>query len=232
MAGVRAYIFSPPGSPSCPPDAVNGCYNTGHIDTDAPAGQSCLNPDPQQFGSLQDLIAYANSHGESLRQFNSVAEINAVCGASPVQVAPAGSPSSSGVSACGMGLCGPTSTATVGGGGTPSATTAAPGGGASPSNPYTPVVTSSPSGQTTVQAGGQASTSPFSGSFSGGSSGFGVATAAKGTGASVTTAATATKAATGVTVSGFDIVAFIKSPLGILLIVLLLVILMLTRKGG
>lgn len=230
MAGVRAYIFSPPGSPSCPPDAVNGCYNTGHIDTNAPAGQACLNPDPQQFGSLQDLIAYANSHGEALRQFNSVAEVNAVCGASSVSVAPSGSPSTTGVGACGMGPCGPTAPAPAG----TATTTTAGGGGGGGGGTTAPVVTSSPSGQTTVQSGGSPSPSPTSGSFSGGASGFGTNTSAKGTGASVTTAGagTSTPSGTAVSVTGFDILAFIKSPLGILLIVLLLIVLMLTRKGG
>jgi hypothetical protein len=68
-------------------------YDTGRIDTSAPSGQQCLNPDPQQFGSIQDLIQYAAAHNENIKQFQSVAEVNAYCSAAftaPPQIAGTG----------------------------------------------------------------------------------------------------------------------------------------------
>lgn len=54
-------------------------YDTGLYNSDAPAGQGCLNPDPQQLPSLQSVIQYANAHGEQLREVHSVEEVNAIC---------------------------------------------------------------------------------------------------------------------------------------------------------
>lgn len=102
---LRTFIFVPPGSNAFGPYASvcgtlpNGCYNTGRVDMGAPVGGACLSPDPQQFADFQSMAAYAASHGETLREFSTVQEINAFCstaGIQPVQVAakpPGGLPS-------------------------------------------------------------------------------------------------------------------------------------------
>jgi len=89
MPKYRAYIYSPRGAPSCPPSAINGCYNTGRYDSDAPRGQGCFDPDPQQFGSMQELTTYAQSHGEPLYEVQTMAEVNRLCSSG---IAPNGAP--------------------------------------------------------------------------------------------------------------------------------------------
>src|SRR5262245_39959839 len=120
MARIRLYIYSTDPYPR---------YDTGVYDDSAPPGAGCLQPDAQQFTSIQDLLSYAASRGEVVRQVNSVAEVNALCGggfqstgANQPYVAP---PTSS----CTAGICGP--------------------GGTQPSTPLAPVSTGGqgPTGQ-------------------------------------------------------------------------------------
>lgn len=230
----RAFIHEAPGSKNCPPEYPNGCYNTGRVDTGAVPGTACANPDAQQFADrdgksgLQWMIEYAASKGETIRQFNSEADVAAVCGASPIQSAPtpgqsvptttpgppvqnnpgSGSLTSGGGyvqtpgpnNTCGGGVCGGSSS----GGGVPS------GGG----------IGTSPGGTTTNYVpGGGSSFGPGSRSLTGGSSG--------GTTSASTTAATSTTPTT----DGFSLSGFIKGPFGIMTAVLVVVIGVLAFKG-
>jgi len=78
LAGIGAYerlwLFDPPGSANCPPDLVNGCYNTG---------QSPGCGDPQQFATFANLQAYAKAKGETLRQVASADEAFRICNTKP-----------------------------------------------------------------------------------------------------------------------------------------------------
>lgn len=88
MPKYRGFMYAPPGSPFCPPTALDGCYNTGRINSDALPGAACLDPDPRQFGSMQEMLAYAQSNAEPLMEIASIAELNKICaqGLHPVQV--------------------------------------------------------------------------------------------------------------------------------------------------
>lgn len=85
MPKFRAYIYVKPNSNAFGPYASvcgslkGGCFNTGAFDSDAPRGQGCLNADPQQFASFQDLVSYAAARGETLMEVETVAAINKLC---------------------------------------------------------------------------------------------------------------------------------------------------------
>lgn len=53
-------------------------YQTGVLDTSAPAGKQCLNPDPQSFTSIQQMIDYAAAKNESIQQVT-IDQVNALC---------------------------------------------------------------------------------------------------------------------------------------------------------
>lgn len=90
----RAYIYSPYGSPLCPSNLPNGCYNTGRYDSSAPRGQGCLNPDPVQFADYNSMAQYARRQGETLLEVQSVTEINRLCSAG---IAPLSAPAPSSI---------------------------------------------------------------------------------------------------------------------------------------
>ena len=76
MGAVRLYVFDSYGQQGC--TNPNGCYNTGRMDPSKPSGQQCIDPDPQFFTSMQDLLAYAGSRGESIQQ-TTREQVNQLC---------------------------------------------------------------------------------------------------------------------------------------------------------
>lgn len=63
---VRMYVFD------------GTYYQTGVLDTAAQPGKQCLQPDPQSFTSIEQMINYASAKGESLQQVT-VDQVNALC---------------------------------------------------------------------------------------------------------------------------------------------------------
>jgi len=53
-------------------------YQTGVLDPNATSGKQCLNPDPQSFTSIEDMINYAYAQGESLQQVT-LDQVNSLC---------------------------------------------------------------------------------------------------------------------------------------------------------
>ena len=93
----RLYIFVPFNDNKYGPYATvcgslpNGCYNTGRYDDQAAGAMRC--GDARQFGSLQDLLVYAQSQNETPMQADSIEQVNALCTASvsptpPVNLGP------------------------------------------------------------------------------------------------------------------------------------------------
>jgi len=76
---TRLIIYEPPGSINCPPELVDGCWNTGLL-------EGC--GDPQQFANRVTLEAYAYGRGETIRQVTTAAEGLALCKAWQQPVAP------------------------------------------------------------------------------------------------------------------------------------------------
>lgn len=66
----RLWLYEYPGSKNCPPTLTNGCYNTGLRD-------GC--GDARQFADYESLKAWAESHGEQLRQVSSAEEAMTLC---------------------------------------------------------------------------------------------------------------------------------------------------------
>jgi hypothetical protein len=220
MARIRLYLYNSHDG------GATYVYDTGVFDSSAPPGAGCLNPDAQQFASIQDLLAYANSHAETVQQVNSVQEVNAICSGQVAQ------PTTQ--QGCMGGICGPQ----LPGGGTgtgqvPTTTT----GGAGPGN--TPPTTTSivPTGGAypvipgTASPYGGGSPSPFGGQLPGFGGAqptpTGAAPGAQGVGASGAPRPTSTAPA-----AGFDFSQFLRGPMGVLSLILVVGFLLLSRKGG
>jgi len=71
---TRLYLFEPNGSPNCPQNLTNGCFNTGLL-------EGCA--DPKQFERIEDVINYANSRHEALRMVKTADEAMTLCKAFP-----------------------------------------------------------------------------------------------------------------------------------------------------
>jgi len=76
----RLWINDPAGSPNCPTNLPNGCYNTGAYD---PA-RTPMCYDPVQFADFNALLAYSTARGEQLLQSDSAATAYALCSVQPV----------------------------------------------------------------------------------------------------------------------------------------------------
>lgn len=210
MARIRLYYYNSHDG------GATFVYDTGVFDSSAPPGAGCLNPDAQQFASLQDLLAYANSHGETVQQVNSVQEVNAICSG---QMAQPSQPSG-----CMGGICGPT---IPGGGGT--TTTGGPGPANQP--PTTTSVVPSGGGAPVIPGGpspyGGQSPSPFGGNLPG----MGGLPAPSPTGMPTGGVGTASpKPGTTVAAAGFSFGQFLRGPMGVLTLVLVVAFLVLTRR--
>lgn len=230
MAGWRAFIYVPPGV-----QAPNELWQTGHMDPDAPPGQACLAPDPQTFTTLQSLIEYAAAHGETLRQFNSVAEVNAICAGSGPLAGPQNLPPTNQVpiSGCVAGVCGPSATTSQPPPtGIPSQITGAPTGGQVAATGGANII-APPSTLTSGTGGG--SPSPFSGNLPGmGGPAAGLPGGPAPGGVQTNIAVPSTTPST--SVAGFSLPSFLTGPMGFLALGLLVLILLLGqvvgKKGG
>jgi hypothetical protein len=219
MAKIRLYIYSSHDG------GATFVYDTGVFDSSAPPGAGCLNPDARQFANLQDLLSYAAGRGETVQQVNSVQEVNAICsGGSPSGSVVQSPSATSGLGTCSAGICGPTSPTTVVPTGSPGPTgvsTVTQGGS-------TPIYVG-PANPISQPAGTGSSPNPFTGGLPGQNI-LGTANPASAPNplAGGTSSGTTTAAAGG----GFDLLAFLKGPYGILAIVLLLIVLLLAGKKG
>ena len=227
MALIRLWQFTPrssnPVDGSIYPEA--GTYDTIVLDE---ASGNCS--DSHQEIHFESLLNYAAGRGEVLQQ-STLDNARILCsraritGAAPTATAVGSSPTPApatsfgtagqtttpGQAGCSGGLCGPT------GGTSPVTAAQVPGqtGGGAPSLSSS----SSPSGGSL--SGGQRS--PTSGSLAS-------LAPTSGAGTSGTTVGTAGSPTASMVSNGFDVVAFLKGPLGMLLIVLLVIMLILTRK--
>lgn len=218
MARIRLYLYNSHDG------GATYVYDTGVFDSSAPPGAGCLNPDAQQFASIQDLLAYANSHGETVQQVNSVQEVNAICSGQVVQ------PTSQ--QGCTAGICGPQAPGGGGGsGGIPTTTSGGPGPGNQP--PTTTSVVPSGGGAPVIPGGpspyGGSSPSPFGGQLPGmggvSPSPTGGGGIPQGVGASGAPRPASTPAP-----MGFDFGQFLRGPMGILTLILVVGFLVLTRR--
>ncbi len=220
MARIRLYLYNSHDG------GATYVYDTGVFDSSAPLGQGCLNPDAQQFASIQDLLAYANSHAESVQQVNSVQEVNAICSGQIVQ------PTTQ--QGCMGGICGPQIPG--GGSGTgivPTTTSGGPGPGNQP--PITTSVVPTGGGVPVIPGTpspyGGSSPSPFGGQLPGfggvaSQTPTGNVPGAQGVGASGAPRVGSSPA------MGFDFMQFLRGPMGVLTLVLVVGFLLLSRKGG
>jgi len=224
MSLYRLYTYDPPGTPFYKDPSQGGfLYNTGRYDDSLPAGQGCLSPDPQGFNDFPSLLSYAASHNETLRGPLTRDQVNVICTAGTVPAPGISSTNTpavtqpttpitqppTGVSGCMAGVCGPTYTPGP----------AAVIFGVPPTN-VTPGIPS-----VTVNIPNHPDTGTLS---TGGGAPGGIQQVGTTAGPQP---ATPTGVATGTMGTGFNLTAFVKSPLGILVLVLLVVIL-LVREGA
>lgn len=80
---TRLVLYEPAGSPNCPSNLPQGCFNTGLL-------EGCV--DPQQFDARypEQLINYTNEHGEAIKRVSNADEALTLCKAwqAPVNVVP------------------------------------------------------------------------------------------------------------------------------------------------
>lgn len=212
MALVRLWMFTarPVGNPTLNPSnkayAEGGTYDTSVLNSET---GNCS--DARQWERFQDMMEYANSHGESLQKVNTAEEAYALCSAQKV-IAPkptgTTTTTSGDVAGCLSGICGPTNQPSPAGTGSGGGTT---GGGTPQQN--LPIGSPSPgSGQL---PGMGYNPSPGSGNLPGLPA------------PQILPAPTEIKP---MPTSEFDYVGFLKGPMGILMIVLIIIVALIGRK--
>jgi hypothetical protein len=86
VSAYRLWVNDPAGSPNCPGNLVNGCYNTDAYDPN----HSPLCYDPQQFADFASMLAYATGRGETLTQTSAAGAASLCSLKAPAPSAPAG----------------------------------------------------------------------------------------------------------------------------------------------